>query len=94
MRNGLPQKIRRNESAIVNLDDANGPGTHWVCYKKLNDNVFYFDSLGNLPPPKELIQYFGDVRNIYFNYERIQREASSVCGHLCLEFLATSVSHI
>lgn len=94
MRNGLPQKIRRNESAIVNLDDANGPGTHWVCYKKLNDTVFYFDSLGNLPPPKELIQYFGDVRNIVYNYERIQNEASTVCGHLCLEFLATSVSRI
>jgi hypothetical protein len=94
MRNGLPHKIRRNETAIVNLDDTNGPGTHWVCYKKLNDTVFYFDSLGNLPPPKELIQYFGNVTNIHYNFDKIQKESSSVCGHLCLEFLATSVSHV
>lgn len=92
MRNKLPSKIWKNETAIVNLDDTNGPGTHWVCYKKLMDSVYYFDSFGNLPPPKELKNYFGEIPNIVFNCDRRQREDSSVCGHLCLEFLATSVS--
>ena len=29
MRNALPRKIRRNESGIVNLDDADESGTQW-----------------------------------------------------------------
>ena len=43
---------------IINLDNNNGPGTHWVC----NVDSFYFDPFG-LPPPENilfinLIQYF------------------------------------
>ncbi len=35
MRNALPiSGVRRNESGIVNLDDARNPGTHWVAYAK------------------------------------------------------------
>lgn len=94
MRNSLPKMIWKNETGIVNLDDANGPGTHWVCYKKLIDTVYYFDSFGNLPPPKELTNYFGNLPKIKFNYDRKQKEETSVCGHLCLEFLATSVSRL
>lgn len=94
MRNGLPRKIWKNEAAIVNLDNTNGPGTHWVCYKKLFDSIYYFDSFGNLPPPKELQEYFYAVPNVVFNYDKRQREDTSVCGHLCLEFLATSVSRL
>jgi len=69
MRNALPiSGIRRNESGIVNLDDARSPGTHWVAYAKRDNHVIYFDSFGNLWPPKELIQYFGnDVTKIKYN---------------------------
>lgn len=92
MRNELPNSMWKLETGIVNLDDTKGLGTHWVCYKRCMDTVYYFDSFGNLPPPIELIQYFGNVPQIVFNYDRKQSEHSSVCGHLCLEFLATSVS--
>jgi len=45
MRNALPiSGACRNESDIVNLDDARGPGTHWVAYAKRGDHVIYFDS--------------------------------------------------
>lgn len=92
MRDNLPKQIWGNETGIVNLDNSNGPGTHWVCYKKLNNTVYYFDSFGNLPPPLELQTYFSNVKNVFYNYDRLQDYNSSVCGHLCLEFLATSVS--
>jgi hypothetical protein len=39
MRNALPRKIHRNESSIVNLDDATGSGTHWVAYAKRDDRA-------------------------------------------------------
>jgi len=92
MRDTMPVKPWKIESGIVNLDTISGPGTHWVCYKKLDDSVYYFDSFGNLPPPKEVMQYFRGLRNIFYNVERKQNLNAEICGHLCLEFLANGFS--
>jgi hypothetical protein len=35
MKDQLPNKIQKNESMIINLDNSSGPGTHWVCSKKI-----------------------------------------------------------
>lgn len=93
----LPRKPRRRETAIVNLDRSTGPGTHWVSYAINDDTVIYFDSFGNLKPPRELLDYFsrGAVshRRILYNYDSVQKYNSVVCGHLCLDFLY-KVSHV
>ena len=94
MRDKLPTSMWKNESAIVNLDDSYGPGTHWVCYKKIQDVVYYFDSFGNIPPPRELMKYFNKTSKVFYNESREQPANSSICGHLCLEFLRQPVSHI
>jgi hypothetical protein len=94
MKDGLPYKIWKNETGIVNLDNSTGLGTHWICYKKLYTSVYYFDSFGNLPPPKELQHYFRSAENIFYNYTREQPDDTSICGHLCLNFLAKSVSQL
>jgi hypothetical protein len=61
MRNGLPKRIKSKETGIINLDDKNGPGTHWTAYIKLKSEILYFDSMGNLLPPREVIHYVGQV---------------------------------
>lgn len=94
MKDELPIKIWKNETAIVNLDNTDGPGTHWVCYKKLGSTVYYFDSFGNLPPPEELNKYFQRSKTVFYNFDRQQPENTSICGHLCLDFLAKSVSRL
>jgi hypothetical protein len=84
----LPRRVWKHESAIVNLDLFSGPGTHWVCYKKINSHIMYYDSYGNLRPPKQLVDYWqtnGRKVFITFNYKRSQRIYN--CGHLCLRFL-------
>ena len=86
MRNDLPSKPHTRESAIVNLDDINGPGTHWVAYKKTGDKVLYFDSFGDLKPPWDLMHYL-KVKEIEYNPQRYQDFNTNVCGHLCLRFL-------
>lgn len=86
MRDTLPQKPHYNESAVVNLDTRWGPGTHWVAYRKRASTVKYFDSFGDLPPPRELINYFGDA-SITYNHDRYQKFNTYNCGHLCLKFL-------
>ena len=88
MRNALLESGPKfNEAAIINLDDATGRGTHWCAYRKSGLTVTYFDSFGNLNPPKELIEYLG-VKKIYFKYERYQDFDQKNCGHSCLKFLS------
>ena len=55
-RDGLPKKIRK-ECGIINLDDMTGPGTHWVCYRNIDNVVEYFDPFG-LIMPNEALEYF------------------------------------
>jgi hypothetical protein len=88
MRDTLPSKPRQNECAIVNLDLNKNRGTHWVAYAKKGDQVTYFDSYGNLRPPKELIKYFTSVGHVLIRYNHtIYQRGSYICGQLCLEFL-------
>lgn len=90
MRDTLPNKIRKRESGIVNLDTNDGDGTHWIAYIKKNKEIVYFDSYGNLRPPDEMRKYFlsdGSLNKIKYNYDSVQNYDSYVCGHLCLLFL-------
>lgn len=87
MRDNLPKRAYARESAIINLDDYDGPGTHWVAYWKDDNVTHYFDSYGNLQPPKELINYLGSISKILYNYNQYQEYGSIICGQLCLIFL-------
>lgn len=89
MRDAMPSSGPwKNESAIVNLDSSKGDGSHWVSFKKRGDIVTYFDSYGNLRPPRELVNYFKSCKIIY-NTHLYQRKSYN-CGHLCLDFLNKS----
>ena len=91
MRNELPATgPLKNESAVVNLDNASGSGTHWVAYKMRGDDVLYFDSFGDLQPPIDLLLYLR-VSKVKYNYDRYQDYGSYNCGHLCLKFLSDSI---
>lgn len=91
MRDNLPKKPLRNECAILNLQTMEENGSHWVTYVKhknmngADDVIIYFDSFGNLQPPKELVNYLGP--NIQYNYDSFQNYNTVICGHLCLIFL-------
>lgn len=87
MRDTLPKRCRKTECGVINLDRQSGPGTHWVSYYKENKNCYYFDSFGDLKPPRELIKYIGDDCAVHFNYKRYQKYNTVICGHLCLKFL-------
>lgn len=79
-------KCQPIEAAVVNLNLSTEPGSHWVTYYKIFDEVFYYDSFGNLPPPEELIKYFGKCE-IFYNHAQMQQYHQVNCGALCLQFL-------
>lgn len=87
MRDSLPLKCKELECGVINLDSSNNSGTHWCAYYKSVQDCIYFDSFGNLPPPKEFICYLGSDCKIFFNYYRYQDFNTVICGHLCLLFL-------
>ena len=77
-----------NEKAIVNLDQSENSGTHWIAYNKIGHDVYYFDSYGNLRPPSDLVKYLNRKERctIFYNHDRYQYKTYN-CGHLCLKFL-------
>ena len=85
-RNALPSKIKK-ECGIINLDDIEGPGTHWVFYRNLDSFVEYFDPLC-LIMPDEVYHYLATSgkRQIY-SEDEIQNRDSVLCGYWCLYYL-------
>lgn len=90
--NNAVARPQTNECAIVNLDTSRGPGTHWVAYSKRGRRVLYYDSFGDLPPPREIARYLAGS-SIEINFEPEQTFDSVVCGHLCLKFLIKAERH-
>ena len=85
-RDNLPQKIKK-ECGIINLDDMQGPGTHWVCYRNLDSVVEYFDPFG-LIMPSEALKYFRSSRKqIIYSLDEIQNRNTVLCGYWCLYYL-------
>lgn len=92
MRNSLPKSSfnKKWECGVINLDDTDGIGTHWVSYYRKNNMCYYFDSFGNLQPPQEFVDYIGADNNkckIYYNHRAYQTYSKVNCGHLCMKFL-------
>lgn len=93
MRDELPYKQgikpQKYETGIINLDKSAGEGTHWVAYVKKGKHCEYFDSYGDLRPPKEFLEYMRQdaAVKIFYNYNNVQKGNSYNCGHLCLSFL-------
>jgi len=88
MLDSLPKRPWKSEACIVNLDKQTGPGTHWVCFRKNENDVNYFDSYGDLQPPLEVMNYL-DGCHVSYNrtaFQSIKRN-TDLCGHLCLAFL-------
>jgi len=65
---------------IINMDDNNGKGSHWVG---LIDN-YYFDSYG-LNPPLNISKLFND--NYYYNNTQYQFLYSTNCGWFIIYFM-------
>ena len=89
MNDNLPNKIRKKETGIINLDGSSGRGTHWTAYRKNDCDIVYFDSFGNLRPTLQVVKYFNSNGLCYirYNHDAYQTYNSVNCGHLCLSFL-------
>lgn len=80
-------RCRPIEAGIANMQNSNQNGSHWCAYWRKNNNVFYYDSFGGLIPPTEMIEYFGESCNIFYNRKPNQTYDTFICGQLAVIFL-------
>ena len=85
-RDGLPRKIRK-ECGIINLDDIQGAGTHWVCYRNLTGVVEYFDPFGLIMPNEATECFNTSGKQIVYSIDEIQNRSTVLCGYWCLYYL-------
>ena len=85
-RDGLPHKIKK-ECGIINLDDITGPGTHWVCYRNIDNVVEYFDPFGLIMPNEALKYFHTSGKRIVYSMDEIQNRSTVLCGYWCLYYL-------
>ena len=82
--NNLP-KIK-DGAYIINLDEYESIGTHWIALYVNANNTVYFHSFGVEPIPKEIKKFIGN-KNIISNIYIIQAYDSIMCGYFCTGFI-------
>ena len=94
-RNNLQKTIKKG-AYVINLDEYENIGTHWIALFVKPKYVVYFDSLGIEHIPKEIEHAIGKeqsssakARNkeIKANIFRVQAYDSIMCGYFCIEFI-------
>ena len=99
-RNNLPNKIKKG-AYVINLDEYENTGTHWVSLFVKTNEVIYFDRFGVEHIPKEINKFLrskelrskelgsavGNNKKIKANLFRIQAYDSIMCGYFCIELI-------
>ena len=98
-RNNLPNKIKKG-AYVINLDEYENTGTHWVALFVKPKYRVYFGSFGIEHIPKEInkcirskelrAKALGSAvgnNNIKSNIFRIEAYDSIMCGYFCIEFI-------
>lgn len=90
-------------SLVVNMDNSDKPGSHWVAmYMPRRNSVYYFDSFGLMPYNKHIVRFLRRFKHVTRQTTVLQSIASNVCGayvvffiHLCsLGFTMRSITRL
>jgi hypothetical protein len=86
-KDSLPKLITPNKFYIVNLQDYNETGSHWVLIASTNKAVLYLDPFGVVPPLEALEFMKTSKKPIYYSTTILQNIKSSLCGYYCIYFI-------
>ena len=71
---------------VINLDEYEPIGTHWIALYVNGNNITYFDSFGVENIPKEIKKLIGN-KNIIASIYTIQAYNSIMCRYVCTGFI-------
>ena len=84
--------LKNNQSIIINLQDSDKSGTHWVSYKKIGSKIYYFDSYA--------VSFIPDIiKNQYPNHKficnvyRTQSIDSVQYARFCIFFVKSNIKN-
>ena len=81
----LPKTIK-NGAYVINLDQCEDVGTHWIALYVKNNEITYFHSFRVEDAHKE-IKKFIEHKNLKTKIFRIQAGNSIMCGYFCIGFI-------
>ena len=84
--------LKNNQSTIINLQNHNINGSHWVSYKKIGNRISYFDSYGVAFIP-DIIKNQYPKHKFICNIYRIQSMDSNQCGRFCILFIRGNIKN-
>lgn len=76
-----------NGNYIMNLQNHNQSGSHWVAFVKSGKSIYYCDSYGVLPPENESKLFLENHYTVYVNTHQFQPLNSDKCGWYAMSFL-------
>ena len=80
------QKKNKKGAYVINLDEYENTGTHWIALFVKTNEVIYFDSFVIEHIPKEIEHAIGN-KEINASIFRLQAYDSIMCGYFCIEFI-------
>jgi hypothetical protein len=85
-REDAPNMAASGKAFVINLDDKQNSGTHWVAARLIGDTLFYADPFGtvlNGYPPEELQRI---SKRQVVNSIAWQRPSTNLCGYYAYRF--------
>jgi hypothetical protein len=86
MKDELPSDLK-DENYIINLQNHDESGSHWTCFIKDKNNIYYYDSFAVVPPQNAYDIFLKNADNIYYIDKHDQFLDSTSCGWWVVSFL-------
>ena len=81
----IPYLKMENGAFVINTDNHDEPGEHWLVVYNDNGYVEYFDSFGRPPLDKRLKSFLGN--DYKYNKTELQLLFSNACGFYCVYYI-------
>ena len=79
--------MKNGDCYVLNLDNADGNGTHWCALMKNKGISLYYDPFGVVPPESVLAKIKNTKGKCYYSQEINQDLDSVLCGYYCLSII-------
>ena len=86
MKDEIPNDLKEG-NYIINLENSNQSGSHWTCFIKDKDDIFYYDSFGIVPPQNLYNIALKNSLNLYYIDKHDQNLEATSCGWWVVSFL-------
>ena len=81
------------QAFVVNTENSNSSGQHWIALITKQTKCWYFDSFGNELLNQDILRSLRKigVKNYFFNCKQIQAVYSDSCGYFCIAFVLSLI---